>query len=695
MATARTLVHDDGGLHLRLECTAEGDVRLVHCAATPFDPVRLVHPHIFRLVELQVTGQDWRMHHGNKYQGTSPARHLRLRGINEHDGALGRVWEIEQEHGGLVVTSRIEFVRGLPAIRTSTTVRNEGTAIQPIEYISSFVLVDLGKEGLTSAEAKLRVHVPYNTWYGEAQWRCHRLSDLGLLPVNTCSVRKAGFSSQGSWSSAGLLPMACIENTESRTSLAFQIEHNGSWHWEISDQGDYQYYLAVSGPTERESHWSKQLAPGDSFTSVPVAVVVAPGGLAAALAELTRYRRRILRQCADNRTLPVIFNDYMNCLSGDPTTAKLLPLIDAAATAGCEYFCIDCGWYSDGPWWDGVGAWQESPQRFPGGIQEPLRHIRERGMVPGLWLELEVMGIACPLATQVDDDWFFTRHGRRIIDHGRYQLDYRNPAVQAHADAVIDRLVGWGVGYIKMDYNINAGPGSERGADSVGDGLLQHNRAYLAWLDRVFARHPQLVIENCGSGGLRMDYALLARHSIQSTTDQTDYRRMAAIAGAVVSACTPEQAATWSYPLRDGDEEEVIFNMVNAMTMRIHQSGHLAELPPARLALVAEALATYKTYRHLIPEALPLWPLGLPVLGDGWMAFALDHPQRTLLAVWRLDGAADTCVLPLPRLAGARRTAQVLYPRTCTGTVAWNADAGVLSVRLPQRSTARLISLDP
>ena len=43
---------------------------------------------------------------------------------------------------------------------------------------------------------------------------------------------------------------------------------------------------------------------------------------------------------------PVIFNDYMNCLFGDPTTDKLIPLIDAAAEAGCEYYCIDCGWYS-------------------------------------------------------------------------------------------------------------------------------------------------------------------------------------------------------------------------------------------------------------------------------------------------------------------------------------------------------------
>lgn len=160
-------------------------------------------------------------------------------------------------------------------------------------------------------------------------------------------------------------------------------------------------------------------------------------------------------------------------------------------------------------------------------------------------------GIACPLAQTLPDECFFLRHGRRVIDHQRYQLDFRHPLVLEHADRVISRLVEeYGISYIKMDYNINAGSGTEYAADSPGDGLLQHNRAYLLWLKNTMDRYPHLVIENCGSGGLRMDYALLQQHSIQSVTDQTDYRLMAPIAAAAASAVTPEQAAIWSYPLR-------------------------------------------------------------------------------------------------------------------------------------------------
>ena len=101
------------------------------------------------------------------------------------------------------------------------------------------------------------------------------------------------------------------------------------------------------------------------------------------------------------------------------------------------------------------------------------------------------------------------------------------------------------------------------------------------------------MIENCSSGGMRMEYSHLSRYSIQSVTDQTDYVKMACIACNCMTACTPEQAAIWSYPMRDGDEEETIFNMVNAMLLRIHQSGHLAELSPARLQLVREGIACH------------------------------------------------------------------------------------------------------
>lgn len=455
-------------------------------------------------------------------------------------------------------------------------------------------------------------------------------------------------------------------------------------------------YLQLSGPSEIESHWCRVLKKGDSFESVPCAVGVATGGFDNAMGELTKYRRKIRRKNRDNEALGVIFNDYMNCLWGDPTTEKEMPLIDAAHEAGCEYFCIDAGWYDKGFWWDGVGQWRESRERFPNGMKEVTDYIRSKNMIPGAWLEIEVMGIKCPMVNEVcDDSWFFTRHGKRVHDRSRYQLDFRNPAVVAHANEVIDRLVTeYGIGYIKMDYNMEPGIGTEQDADSFGDGLLQHQRAYLNWLDGIFKKYPKLIIENCSSGGLRMDYAMLSRYSVQSTSDQDDYKRYCTIAANSPSAVCPEQSAIWSYPMTNGDREEVVFNMINAMLLRIHQSGHLGYIEPERKALVKEAIGVYKTIRNDIKEALPFWSLGTSHFADNWVSLGLRLENKAYLAVWRREGEEDECLLPIDFLKGKDAKISCIYPAFNQNEFSFCKETGVAKVRLDKEYTARLFMLE-
>lgn len=704
MTKTRNIEMIENGLHLILEITGEQDVRLLHFGAVPYDE-RGIHEEQkqgFRLMELQLTGEDREEYHGRTHRATYPGLRMRYAGHADVRNETGRKLEITLRDPvtSLSAVQHIQFYDGVPTARAWVVLSNEGTEELGVEYVSSFALTGIDKEGARSRDEKMKLFIPHTGWQSELQWRAYRLPELGLSHLTDRSSKRISCSNTGSWSAAEHIPMAVLENEEAGTTLFWQIEHNGSWHWEIIDQNDYLTAL-ISGPTEHDNHWWDKLAPGERFVSTPVAVGSVSGGFDEAIGALTRYRRKIRRPNEDNRLLRVIFNDYMNCLWGSPTTAKLLPLIDAAAEAGSEYFCIDAGWYAAGEWWDGVGEWLPSEERFPEGIKYVLDYIRGKGMIPGLWLELEVMGIHSPKLKDTDDSWFFMRHGKRVKDRSRYQLDYRNPAVRAHATEVIRRLVeDYGVGYIKMDYNINAGIGTETGADSVGDGLLQHNRAYLEWLDGIFARYPDLVIENCSSGGMRMDYAMLSRHSIQSTSDQEDYVNYAAIAAASPSALTPEQSAIWSYPLREGDDEEVVFNMVNALLLRVHQSGHLAELSPRRRELVKEALDYYKTIRADIPEALPFWPLGLPTQQDEWVSLGLRREDRVYVAVWRVRAVATgnphepaETTIPLDWLKGKPLQVRLAYPQGFAGDCVWSAEDGELKVVLPAEKTARLYEI--
>ncbi len=697
------IIIDENNINMVLEITPDNQVKLLHFSALPFceeDIIAKTREGSFNLVEVDIAGIDRPLErHGTKYIITAPGYRMKYVEHKDYRNDIGRKLEITtfDEETGISVISHIQFYDGISVIRSYSEVINRSTETQTLVYISSFNYTGIEKEGILPRDEKIQIKIPHNSWQREMAWQTYTLEQLGIpqsQPTNDQRSSKAiGVTNTGNWSTKEYLPMGYLENTETSTNLFWQIEHNGSWHWEISDQTAH-LYLALSGPTETESHWFKNLKPGDSFISVPVAVGVSVGNFDIAMGQLTKYRRKIRRPNKDNESLAIIFNDYMNCLWADPTTEKEMPLVDAAAEAGCEYFCIDAGWYSAGFWWDNVGEWQESKERFPNGLKEVTDYIRSKGLIPGVWLELEVMGIKCPKADKVPEDWFFMRHGKKVYDRSRYQLDFRNPQVIDHANEVIDRLVAeYGVGYIKMDYNIEPGIGTEINADSVGDGLLGHERAYLAWLDSVFMKYPDLIIENCSSGGLRIDYAMLQRYSIQSTSDQEDYRRYATIAANSPSGLTPEQSAIWSYPLTEGDKEEVIFNMVNAMLLRIHQSGHLVHINAERKALVKEALDYYKTIRNDIKEALPFWPLGLSNFSDGWVSLGLYTNEKIYLAVWRRNSESDTCILPILYTDNKKVTVNCAYPKEKECDFGWNGTNQTLTVQMPKQFSARLFEI--
>jgi len=264
----------ENGLNMIAEVSEERDIWLLHFSSLPFkeDSIEEKQKVRFRMVEIQATGENQNDHHGSKHTGCMPGYRL-----------------LYKQH--------------------------------------------IAKEGFKKWDEKCKIYIPHNSWMGEVQWRNYSLPELGLNFLEKFTSKRVSCGSTGTWSSSEYLPMGCFENCDCGNMLFWQIEHNGSWHWEISDMQDH-LYLQLSGPSENENHWWKNLNSGERFISIPVTVGSVNGGFEKAIEELTRYRRAIRRENDDNKKLPIIFNDYMNCLFGNPTTERLIPLIDAAAEAG-------------------------------------------------------------------------------------------------------------------------------------------------------------------------------------------------------------------------------------------------------------------------------------------------------------------------------------------------------------------------
>jgi alpha-galactosidase len=623
-----------------------------------------------------------------------------------HDLSSDGLWEIlrvslREPTTQLSATVVYRRLVDVGVLNSSVTLRNDGDSPVAIEAVSSFLGSGIAGPGGSLDDAEILW--ADNDWQAEARWRSQpfreALPQLGDHAGQGRSRGRFALTSVGTWSSGAHLPMGAVVNRRTGYTTLWQLEHNGAWHWQVGEHigtGPTTSYLALLGPTDIEHQCRTILAPGQSFDSVTVALALSRDGFDDAVGKLTRYRRAIRRQHDDGRHLPVIFNDYMNTLNADPTTERLIPLIRAASKAGAEIFCIDAGWYASPgeDWWDAVGEWRPSAARFPNGFSKVLDEIRADGMVPGIWIEPEVVGVRSPVAESLPDEAFFLRDGQRVVEQDRYQLDLRHPAAKAHLDDTIDFLVDdLGIGYVKMDYNINVAPGTDTGGTSAGAGMLAHNRAFLGWIDEVLDRHPDLTLESCASGGMRTDYATLSRFQLHSTSDQEDPVLYAPIAAAAATAVTPEQAGVWASAQPEMSDELISYTLCSPMLSRLHLSGHLDQMTSAQQELVAEAVGVYKAIRSDVADGLPFWPIGLPRWDDPWLACGLRTRDTTYVVVWRREESADVeIVLPIAP-AGSDANPHLLYP-SAGALVQWTAAKGELSVRLATAPSACLIAID-
>lgn len=580
-------------------------------AAAPAIPEDANDAERFDAVEIMTAGGFTRFQRGGKALGFTCPDVPKYVSHADADTPLGKDYTFTLESAELRVELHYLFVKNTRVVRTWATLTNITDREVGLEYVSSFAITGIADNRSENVPDDYRLMIPRNAWCREFDWQDKSLSDWGYHYTIGNATARISAANTGAWSTKEYLPMGCLYNQKKQSAMLWQIESNSSWSWEISDSRSY-LYLRLSGPSQLYNGWFRSLKAGDSFESMKAAVAYG-ADFNDTLSDMTAYRRMIAHRVESDRTHPVIFNDYMMCLNAKPTTEKLLPQIDAAAAAGCEIFCVDGGWYDTQKGWWTIGDWQESREKFPGGMIEVFDYIRAKGMKPGLWLEPESLGDQSTPGTTFPDECFFMRNGKRVIERGRLNYDMRDPRVIKHLDATVDRLVrDYGIKYFKFDYNIDPGVGTEVGADSLGDGLMQSSLALLDWIDSVQARYPDLIIENCSSGGMRMDYLQLQHYSVQSLTDVWENRQMIGLAAAAPTGVLPEQACVWCLPKVDHKTPDIASTLVNAMFRRIHLSGSTAWLDEKQSEMLREGIRVYKETRHLIDKLTPFYPLGVP-----------------------------------------------------------------------------------
>lgn len=184
---------------------------------------------------------------------------------------------------------------------------------------------------------------------------------------------------------------------------------------------------------------------------------------------------------------------------------------------------LDAGWYvgaadwKNGKNWDNtVGSWTEDPERFPNTLREVTDHAHKRGTRFMVWFEPERV-------YQGSDLW--REHPEWLLPHPdgvRYLLNLGNPEVLDWLCHYMgDFLESRGIDYYRQDFNINPDV-CWAAADAPGrKGIteIRHIEGLYAYWDYLLERFPNLLIDNCASGGRRLDLETVGRSAPLWRTD--------------------------------------------------------------------------------------------------------------------------------------------------------------------------------
>lgn len=594
------------------------------------------------------------------------------------------------------LTEHVEFINGINVIKQFTTVKNTGKESVRLARLTAANVTGIGIGGSKYFEKdRFNVHVCYNHMQGEGQWQTKKLKDLGIYPASTRKWERTGFRLQSfaSWSTNDYYPLVIIEDTEKGECWFFEREGAENWYIEIyACEGFGCPFLNVSiGGSDENMGWTYDLSAGESYSTTTAVYGVVKGNFEKAVEELTKYKRY---DSVAKTNILVTYNTFMNCNWGYESKARVIPLVDAAEEVGCECFVIDSGWEVAGSWTIREDHWKRNE------FAETIAYIQNKGMKAGAWMEFECAG------TALKDEQVRTRGGKIVSPH-RKKADLRNPVVRENIFSAIDRLYNLGIRYIKNDHNNDERCGSDCGGESIGEGTRKNTEAFYGLIKEIRKRYPDLTLENCAAGGAREDNGTLRYFSLQSTSDQEDYRLYPSVLIGSAANMPPEKCGIWGYPYpvlntfpeiidepqklfeihKDG--RETVFNMVNAMCGYMYLSGRIDCADDLNKRLIKEAVGVYKEYKDSINKRYPAFVLPMKNMDDkSYNAYGLKDDKDMLLFVWALNETDFT--LDLSKYGCG--SANLVYPKS-VNNVCYGYNSGELNLKFDEKYSACVLKL--
>ena len=471
-----------------------------------------------------------------------------------------------------------------------TTFTNRDTEPVTLEMLATFAYRSLTAD---------KVYRLQSNWSAEGKLRVESMLDLHMeVSWNRCATRVEKFGTVGSMPVRKWFPFLALENSETNEFFAVQLYSPASWQIEIIRHFEEDKVNVVAGLADRDfGHWMKTIAPGESYTT-PRALVARGNSLYDVCDKLVKAQRPDISPVDDH--MGIVFNEYCTTW-GNPTYENVKKIADKLEGRGIQYLVMDSGWYGkmDG-WWNCIGDWDVNEEKFQGGMKPIADYIRSKGMIPGIWFEME--SVACMSEHYNDTEHLIKKDGYPLTGAGRRFWDFEDPwVVDYMSEKLIRLLKDCGFGYLKVDYNDTLGIGCD-GAESLGEGLYRKIRASREFFRKIKREIPDLVIENCSSGGHRLEPSMMELASQASFSDAHETVAIPLIAANMHRVIKPEQSQIWSVMRETDTDARIYYSIISTFFGRMCLSGDIYKLSDHQWSLISEGMDFYRKASDIIRD---------------------------------------------------------------------------------------------
>jgi alpha-galactosidase len=345
--------------------------------------------------------------------------------------------------------------------------------------------------------------------------------------------------------------------------------------------------------------------------------------------------------------------------------------VDVAHAIGTEMYVVDAGWYGNEPnrWWYNTGDWHAGAW-LPNGLEPVVEHAHELGMKFGLWVEVEAAGENSTLRRE-RPEWRLLRDGEPVA-RGR-ALDLTKPDVSAWIESEIERIIRqYKLDMFRIDHNHELDPAGNRRVDGFTEDLTwRYYEAFYGIVDRVRAKFPDVVFQDCAGGGGRLDWGTLMHFHNAELSDWMRMPRGLKILNGVTMSLPPEiLLRTFGTEVPDidldGDVDTQLRLVCLCLPIIRGIAPSLDELSAFLKVRIDHHLGLYRDFiRPLMVEGRVYHhtPFLRHTELSPWcvLEYAAQDGARAVAGIFRTSDEGPTCYHFVPRGIDAARTYRVTF----------------------------------